>query len=79
MENVFHKGGQNSVEIPNGCLILFTEDNLHVGFSIFHRVDGSYPSNRRLFSYIVEKEYITSNEDITSIQKNMLSVLLSYL
>ena len=65
LENLVHKGGQVVVEIPNGCLILFTGDTFHAGVSTFHRTDGSYPSNLRLFSYIVEKEYLTGNEDIT--------------
>ena len=43
----------------------------HAGVSTFHWVDGSYPSNLRLFTYIVEKEYITGNEDITLIQQQM--------
>ena len=58
LENLVHKGGQVVVEIPNGCLILFTGDTFHAGVSTFHRTDGSYPSNLRLFNYIVEKEYI---------------------
>ena len=51
--------------MPNGCLILFIRDNLHVGGSAFHRVDESNPSNLLFFSYIIEKIYITGNEKIT--------------
>ena len=69
MENIVHKGGQVGVEIPNGCLILFTGDTFHAGVNTFHRADDSYSSNLWLFSYIVEKEYTTGNEDITSIQQ----------
>ena len=77
LENIVHKGGQLVVEIPNDCLILFTGDTLYAGVSTFHRVNGSYPSNLQLFSYIVEKEYITGNEDITSIQQQQnLSISL---
>ena len=71
LENVVHKGAQVVVEIPTGCLILFTGDNCHAGVSTFRKEDGSYLSNLRLSGYIVEKEYITGNEDITSIQQNM--------
>ena len=69
LEDIVHKGDQVVVEIPNGCLVLFTRDTFHVGVSTFHRADGSCISNLRLFIYIVEKEYITGNEDITSIQQ----------
>ena len=58
LENVVHNGGQVVVKIPNSCLILFTRDTFQVGFSTLHRADGSYPSNLRLFSFIIEKEYI---------------------
>ena len=58
LKNLVHKGGQVVVEIPKGCLIIFIGDTFHAGFSTFHRVDGSYPSNLRLFSFIIEKEYI---------------------
>ena len=58
-------------ERPNGYLILFTGYTFHAGVSTFQREDGSYPSNLRLFSYIVEKEYTTGNEGITSIQQKL--------
>ena len=76
--NLVHKGGQVVVEILNDCLILFTGDTFHAWLSTFHIADGSYPSNLRLFEYIVEKEYKTGNEDITLIQI-FLSISLSYL
>ena len=50
-----HKDNQVVGGIPNSCLILFTGDNSHAGVSTSQRADGSYPSNLRLFSYIVEK------------------------
>ena len=65
LDNVVHNSGQVVVEMPNGCLILFIRDNLHVGGSAFHRVDESNPSNLLFFSYIIEKIYITGNEKIT--------------
>ena len=74
LENVVHKGGQVVVEIPNRCLILFTGDTFHAGISTFHRVDRIYPSNFRLFSCIVKKEYTTGNEAITLIQQFFLSI-----
>ena len=74
--NLVHKGSQVVVEILNNCLILFTGDTFHAGLSTFHIVDGSYPSNLRLFGYIVEKEYITVNEDITLIQLVFVNIIV---
>ena len=54
LKNVVHRGSQVFIEIPNGCLILFTGDTFHTGVSTFERGNGSYPFNLRLFSYIVE-------------------------
>ena len=55
LENAVHNGGQFVVEIPNSCLILFTRDTFQAGVSTFHRADGSYSSNLRFISYLVEK------------------------
>ena len=55
LKNVVHKGGQVIIEIPNCCFILFAGDNVYVGANIFHRADGSYLSNLRLFSHNVKK------------------------
>ena len=71
LENIVHRGNQDIVEILNGYLILFTEDAFHTAVSKFERGNGSYPSNLRNFSYIVENEYITGDENIISLnQKN---------
>ena len=59
LENVVHRGSQVVVEIPNCCLILSTGDSFHAGVSTFERSNGTYPSNLRIFSYIVENEYIS--------------------
>ena len=60
------------MEIPSGCMILFTGDTFHAGVSTFERRNGSYPSNHRIFSYINEDIFLSVNENITSIQGNML-------
>ena len=48
---------------------LLTGDTFHTGVSTFRTADGNILSNLRLFSYIVEKEYIRGNEYITLIQQ----------
>ena len=58
---------QAIVEIPNGCLILFTEDNFHAGVITFEKGNSSYSSNFRFFSYIVENEHINRDDNITTL------------
>ena len=53
-------------------MIIFTGDTYHVGFSSIERSNGSYPSFLRIFSYIVEDDYTTDNENITKISQNQL-------
>ena len=65
LENLVHRGSQVVVELLNGRLILFTGNTFHTGVGIFERGNGSYPSNLRLFSYIIENEYITGDENTT--------------
>ena len=53
-------------------MILFTGDTFHAGVSTFERRNDSYPSNLRIFSYIVEDNFLSVNENITLIKGNML-------
>ena len=62
------------MEIPNGCMILFTRDTFHTGVTTCERRNGSYPSNLRIFIYIVEDDFLSNNENITSIKSNMLCI-----
>ena len=57
LEGVIHKLRQVIVEILNGCMIVFTGDTYNSGVSTFERRNGSYPSNLRIFSYIVEDNF----------------------
>ena len=71
LEQTVHRGNQVVVEIPNSFLILFTGDTFHAGISTWERDNCSYPSNLRIFSYIVENEYITEDENTTSLLQQM--------
>ena len=55
LEIEIHKLSQVGVEIPSGCMILFTGDIYHAGVSTFERRNGSYSSNFVLFSVILLK------------------------
>ena len=60
------------MEIPNAYMITFTGDTIHTGVSTFERRNGSYPSNLRIFTYIVEDNYLSGDKNNTSIKRNML-------
>ena len=72
LENIVHRSSQVVVEITNWCMIILAGDNFHAGVSTYERRNGSYPSNLRIFSYIVKNCFLSDNEDITAIQGSML-------
>ena len=72
LEQTVHRKSQVIVEIPNSCMIVFTGDTYHAGVSSFDRRDGGYPSFLRIFSYIVEENYVTDDENISSLSQNQL-------
>ena len=53
-------------------MIVFTGDTYHSGVSTFERRNGSYSFNLRIFSYIVEDDYLSGDENITAIKRNMV-------
>ena len=71
LEKNIHRSSKVVVEIPNACMILFTGDTFHAGVSTSERRNGSYPSNLRIFSYIVKDNFVSDNENIKSINGNM--------
>ena len=70
MEQTVHIASPVIVEIPNGCMIIFTGDTYYAGISSLERRNGSYPLYLRIFSYIVEDEYIFGDENIIKISQN---------
>ena len=44
-------------------------DTFHAGVGVFERGNGSCPSNFRTFSDIIETEYVTGDENITSFKQ----------
>ena len=53
-------------------MIVFTGDTYHAGIGSIERSNGSYPSILRIFSYIVEDDYITDDENIIIIKQSQL-------
>ena len=72
LEQTVHRKSQVIVEIPNGCMIVFTGNTCHAGVSSIERSNGGYPSFLRIFSYIVEDDYTSDDENITKIPQSQL-------
>ena len=75
LEQIVHRKSQVIVEIPNSCMIVFTGDTYHTGVSSIERSNGSHPSFLRIFSYIVDDDYITDDENISRITQSQLCKL----
>ena len=59
LENIIQKFSQVVAGIPSRCMIVFPGDMYHSGVSTFERRNGSYPSNLRIFRYIVENNCLS--------------------
>ena len=57
MEGMAHVGGKVTVEVPEECMIVFTNDTFHAGVKSYATYGGNYLYHLRLFSYIVENSY----------------------
>ena len=69
MEGQVHRGAKAIVEVPEGCMILFTNNTFHVGVKIYAKYGGNYLSHLRLFAYIVEDKYTSIEDSIETISK----------
>ena len=80
LEQTVHRKSQVIVEISNSCMIVFIGDTYHAGVSSIERSNGSYPSFLRIFSYIVEDDYITDDENISILNKvNYVKIIVKFL
>ena len=53
-------------------MIVFTGDTYHAGVSIIERNNSSYPLFLRIFSYIVEDDYVTDDKNISVLKQSQL-------
>ena len=51
MECMIHLGGKVTVEVPEGCMIVFTNDAFHAGVKSYATYGGNHLSHLRLFSH----------------------------
>ena len=64
MEGMVHRGAKVIVEVPEGCMIVFSNDTFHAGVKSYAKYGGNYLSHLRLFAYIVEESFFSVDESI---------------
>ena len=64
-----HRGAKVIVEVPEECMIVFTNDTFHVDVKVYAKYGSNYLSHLRLFVYIVENTYTSIDESIESISR----------
>ena len=69
MEGIVHRGAKVIVEVPEGCMIVFSNDTFHAGVKSYAKYEGNYLSHLRLFAYIVEEKFHSVDESIEKITK----------
>ena len=64
MEDQVHRGAKVIVEVPEGCMIVFTNGIFHAGVKSYAKYGGNYLSHLRFFAYTVEDNYISIEDSI---------------
>ena len=64
MEQLVHRG-KNVVEFFDGCMIAFTNHTIHAGVKTYEKQGGIYSSHLRMFAYIIEENYVPTEDSIT--------------
>ena len=71
MEGIVHRGAKVIVEVPEGCMIVFSNDTFHAGVKSYAKYGGNYLSHLRLFAYIIEESFFSVDESIEKISKTI--------
>ena len=64
MKGQMHRGAKVIVEVPEECMIVFTNDTFHVDVKVYAKYGGNYLSRIRLFAYIIDDKYTSIDESI---------------
>ena len=67
MEKIIHRGSKVVVEVPDGCMILFTNHSIHAGVKSYEKHGGVHSSHLRMFAYIVEEGHFQTEDSITKV------------
>ena len=63
MEDKVHRGAKVIIEVPEGCMIVFTSDTFHAGVKSYAKC--------RLFAYIIEDIYCSIDESKETISRTI--------
>ena len=67
LEQIVHRGSKVVVEVPDGCMIVFTNHTIHAGVNNYEKHGGSYSSHLRMFTYIVEEDHFQTEDIIAKL------------
>ena len=70
LEKNVHRGSKVVVDVFDGCMIVFTNHTIHVGVKSYEKQGGMYSSYIRMFTYIIEQDYVRIRDDIIKLVKN---------
>ena len=71
MECQVHRGVKVNVEVPEWCMVVFTNDKFHVVVNCYAKYWGNRLSHLRLFAYIVEDKYTSIVNSIETISRSI--------
>ena len=54
MEYQVHRGKKLNVEVPEGCIIVFTNDTFHASVKSYAKYGGNYLSHLRFFHILLK-------------------------
>ena len=66
-EHLVHRGSKVVVEVPDGCMILFTNHTVYDGVKFYEKHGGQYSSHLRMFAYIVEEDHFQKEHFFTKV------------
>ena len=56
LEQIVHRCSKVVVEVPDGCMIVFTNHTIHTGVKSYEKQGGIYSLHLRMFIYIAEQD-----------------------
>ena len=65
MEQLVQRGSKVVDEASDGCMILFKNHAIHTSVKTYEKQGGIYSSHLRMFAYIIEENYVPTEDSIT--------------
>ena len=64
LKDIVHRACKIVVEVPDGCMIVFTSDTFNIGLKSYERQSGVSSTYLRLFAYIVQNNYVSIKNEV---------------